>query len=762
MTFSFDNLSPADFEDLVRDLLGHELGLRFEAFGPGRDGGVDGRHAATGGKTILQAKHYRLSDFDALARTMRKERASIDALTPDRYLLATSRPLTPAAKDKLAAIIGPSLQDIGDILGNEDINGLLRKYPDVQKRHVKLWLSGAGVLERVLHAATHNFTTLTRDDIRAKLSVYAENPSFKAGRDILESVHVLIVSGPPGVGKTTLAEMLSYAYLAEDWEMVAIRSLDEAFAHIDGTKRQIFFFDDFLGRIALDARALSNQDSDLARFIGRVRRTPNARFILTTRAYIYEAARLQSEALSTPAFDVASYVLDVGIYTRRIRARILYNHLIVAGVPEAHIQALVKQHAIKKIVDHSYYNPRIVQTLTSADRVEEIAPADYPAAFIAALDDPLSVWDKAFRTHIPSRCQHLLFAMYVSAEHGAEIEDVEEVFHPLHQALCRRFSLSSGPKDFEESLRMLEGSFISISNGRVSLINPSVRDYLAQYLTDSALLRAMAEGMATLRAARVLYDHFTKVLEASREDKAAFLISFIPLSAKAVNEEPWKPIRGEPNRRRWIGMSYSSQVELLRGWWKTSKRQEFLDAALAVASSKDIWFSSWADGRLMPRLIASLRAAPKAEREKTTALVEALEERLIQILNFDLDLDDVHRIRTEVFSRKGHLAQRIGWSADSAAHRVIAELPNNLEHVESESTLDDFTKIVDELGPAVGATSAELVRAKHAISRRADRLRAETPGENGLSVRGDSTIEIDWFTDEDLRNLFAPLLASEE
>lgn len=761
MTFSFDNLSPADFEDLSRDLLGRELCVRFEAFGPGRDGGVDGRHASTGNKTILQAKHYRLSDFEALARTMRKERASIDALTPDRYLLTTSRSLTPPAKDRIAAIIGPSLKGTDDILGKEDLNGLLRKHPDVQKSHVKLWLSGAGVLERVLHAATHNFTTLTRDDIKAKLSVYAENPSFKDGRDILESIHVLIVSGPPGVGKTTLAEMLSYAYLAEEWELVAIRSLDDAFAHIDDSKRQIFFFDDFLGRIALDARALSNQDSDLARFIGRVRRASNARFILTTRAYIYEEARLQSEALSTRTFDVASYVLDVGIYTRRIRARILYNHLVVAGVPEAHIQALVEQNAIKTIVDHDHYNPRIVQTLTNAERVEEIAPTDYPAAFIAALDDPLSVWDKAFRTHIPDRCRHLLFAMYVSAEHGAEIEDLEEVYNPLHQALCRHFSLSSGPKDFEESLRTLEGSFVTISNGQVSLINPSVRDYLARYLTDSALLRAMAKGMATLRAARALYDHFKKVPEMSREDKAAFLISFIPLAASAVNEEPWKPIRGEPNRRRWIGMSYSSQVELLRGWWKTSKRKEFLDAALVVASSRDIWFSSWADGRLMPRLIASLRGSPKAEREKTTALVEALEERLIQILDFGLDLDDVHRIRTEVLPRKGHLAERIGWSADSAAHRVIAELPNNLDHVDSESTLEDYTKLVDELGPAVGATPIEIARAKDAISSRADRLRAETPKEDALSVRGDGTIEIDWFTDEDLRNLFAPLLASE-
>ncbi|EPY00157.1 restriction endonuclease, partial [Magnetospirillum fulvum] len=237
MTFGFDALSPAEFEDLSRDLLGRELGVRFEAFGPGPDGGVDGRHAGAGAKTILQAKHYRLSDFDALARTMGKERRSIDLLAPDRYLLSTSRPMLPANKDRLAEIIGSALRTTADIFGYEDINALLRKFPEVQKSHVKLWLSGAGVLERVLHAATHNFTTLIRDDIVQKFMVYAENPSFQAGREILEKYHVLIVSGPPGVGKTTLAEMLCYLYLGEEWELIAIRSLDDAFAHIDDTRR---------------------------------------------------------------------------------------------------------------------------------------------------------------------------------------------------------------------------------------------------------------------------------------------------------------------------------------------------------------------------------------------------------------------------------------------------------------------------------------------------------------------------------------------
>jgi hypothetical protein len=45
MAYEFGNLSPADFEDLDRDLNGREFGVRFEAFAAGPDGGMDGRHA---------------------------------------------------------------------------------------------------------------------------------------------------------------------------------------------------------------------------------------------------------------------------------------------------------------------------------------------------------------------------------------------------------------------------------------------------------------------------------------------------------------------------------------------------------------------------------------------------------------------------------------------------------------------------------------------------------------------------------------------
>jgi hypothetical protein len=73
MGYDYKNLSPADFEDLARDLIGRDKGLRFEAFAPGPDQGMDGRHATGKSKTILQAKHFAGSSFNGSKYGVRVE-----------------------------------------------------------------------------------------------------------------------------------------------------------------------------------------------------------------------------------------------------------------------------------------------------------------------------------------------------------------------------------------------------------------------------------------------------------------------------------------------------------------------------------------------------------------------------------------------------------------------------------------------------------------------------------------------------------------
>lgn len=150
MSNDFSSLSPSEFEDLTRDLIGRELGIRFEAFPDGPDDGMDGRHAAANGDVILQAKHYSRSGFAKLRAKMKQERSVIDALRPKRYILATSAALTPANKTNIAAEIGSALENLGDIFGQQDLIALLRKFPDVETAHPKLWQHSSAVLKTLI------------------------------------------------------------------------------------------------------------------------------------------------------------------------------------------------------------------------------------------------------------------------------------------------------------------------------------------------------------------------------------------------------------------------------------------------------------------------------------------------------------------------------------------------------------------------------------------------------------------------------------
>jgi energy-coupling factor transporter ATP-binding protein EcfA2 len=491
------NLSPYDFELLTQDLLTREWGDRFEGFTVGRDGGIDLRILKPGGvgnHTVVQCKHYAGSGYKSLLSAVKREAPKAATLKAKRYVLVTSVPMTAGRKHELGQALRAHQVSIvdNDVFGAEDVQFLLRRYEDVQKTHFKLWLNSTAVLERLLNGDIFSRTEGWLEELKEKAALFVPNESVQQAQRLLSEEHVCLISGPPGVGKTTLADILFMIYAAEGYQPVVIsEDVSEADRLYAADRRQIFLFDDFLGRTTTFDRLGKNEDDRLLRLIRRVKRSSNKRFLLTTREYILQQARFEYERLEDAELDLSKLVLNVGTYTRRHKALILYNHIYFSDANESVREAVRDSGVYKKLVRHRNYNPRLISDAIRLGLKGGVQASDFPNHLLETFDHPKGLWGHVFRRQFSATCRAFLALTAVM--------DTPAPLSILERAHARLMLHLGTHESFVESMRVLEGTALHISRfvgggALVHLENPGVEDaVLGELLPDPLIFRVVLE-----------------------------------------------------------------------------------------------------------------------------------------------------------------------------------------------------------------------------------------------------------------------------
>src|SRR6185369_1137762 len=439
---------------------------------------------------IVQSKHYAESGYNALVSTLRrKERAKVERLRPTRYLLATSVSLTPNRKEAIFEILTPHCLTTSDIYGREDLNSLLTQNDEIERRHFKLWLTSEAVLRRVLHAGIFVDSDAHLDRVRLRLRRYVQNPSFERAKMLLDKYRYCIIAGIPGIGKTTLAEVL-LADLVDRQGFEAFRiahDLSEIRPVKNSKSKQVFYFDDFLGKTSLE-KLQKNEDQRLLELMEEVAANPNWRFILTTREYILNTARLRYEAFAQPSIEFKLCIINLSDYVRSIRAKILYNHIYFSDLPSPHKLALLQNAGYETILRHRNYNPRVIEYMTEARHASTVAPSLYLSQFTDSLEHPARIWDHAFRHQISEAARHLLLVLGTLPDEVL-LNDLEIAFWAFYRLRQRKFGFATASGDWNNALKELDGSFVTTKRIGQDLVaafhNPSIRDYIEDFLSNA-------------------------------------------------------------------------------------------------------------------------------------------------------------------------------------------------------------------------------------------------------------------------------------
>lgn len=485
--YDFKTLNDKEFEALSVDLLGMQLGVHIERFKAGRDAGVDGRFFSPGdGEVIIQCKHWANSpNRELIRRLLSEERGKVDKLDPHRYILVVSNSLSRSEKKKLSQIFHPYLRE-NDVFGAEDLNDLLDLYPEVQKRHYKLWLTSVFVIDHIVNHAIHGRSRYSLSEIIQSSARYAVTSNHQAALELLERHNVVIITGEPGVGKTTLANHLSLHYVTQGYDYFKIgEDVTEGESVFNEANQQLFYFDDFLGRNYLEALK-GHEGAQITQFIKRVAGSKNKKFVLTSRSTILNQGKMLIDIYHHKNVQKNEYELKISSLSDMDKAQILYNHIWHSGLITGFVEVIYENKRYKNIINHRHFNPRIIDFITDVNRLDDVPAESYWDYICASLDNPSAIWENPFVAQQDDFGRALIILTVFSGRAISEKALAEA--YVIYIAMPENHAFS-GRSEFQSNIRQLTGSFFNRlvspgSEARIDIFNPSIGDFVLQRYSD--------------------------------------------------------------------------------------------------------------------------------------------------------------------------------------------------------------------------------------------------------------------------------------
>lgn len=456
--YRFDLLGWFQFERLCQTLLLAAFGLEIEAWGGSRDWGRDAFAAGplrfpdpeieTGGPFLFQVKYVRdaaaLGDkaVGRLKSAISQEAGKLETLLeedgwdpPLHYVVMTNVRVPNTERDAVIAPIIEALDGVRvHLLHEPDVENLLTSQPRVRISfpQVLSLRDLSALLADVINRDIRNRADALLAAGQQLADVFVPTRAYYQAVETLGRHNFVVLTGPPEMGKTSIARMIALARATEKWDVISCTSPADFERAYTPDAEQIFVADDAFG----STEYRPERADDWAAAMGDIIRRLDRRHWLawTSRSEPLrrglEKLHFQDEAAEFPA--PAKVLVDASALTVSEKTLMLYRHAKAADLsPDA--RKLVRGWGIS-IVSNKHFTPLRVARFV-ANRAEPLAAskAGYEMVRRAVeeeLEEPTQSMDQSFAVLDP-HLKDLLVSLLDASDYltAAEVEAAYERHH---------------------------------------------------------------------------------------------------------------------------------------------------------------------------------------------------------------------------------------------------------------------------------------------------------------------------------------------
>lgn len=490
---NYANLNDVEFEYLCMDVLSKMLSVKLERFGSGRDGGIDLTDDSYRKNIIVQVKHYIKTDNSGLLRSLRAEIEKVNELKPKKYYVCCSKELTPQIKAQIFEMFSDYMESTANIITLTEIDDFLCKEEnaEVLRKHFKLWLESTNILTNVLTNDIFLDCESLLCNIKDEEKLFVKTKAFDKAITSLCKNNVLIIVGDPGVGKTITSKMIVLYYATQNYrvryttDVSDLSSLKRALSASRDVK-EVILLDDCFGQAYFSMK--STQETELLALVRHVHMNPNKILILNSRITIYREAQERTPELvkSFNSKEYKVFVLDMTNLSKVEKAKIFYNHLYFNNLPDSFRNAIKSNRNYRNIIEHTNYNPRIIEYICNEQRLQGVSTKDYMKFVLESLDNPQEAWRNEYDRKLLPCDRFLITTIYSLTNTTIPMDFVKKCYN---HRIANLSGIDKSINQFESSLGRLNGSFVKIIDDKgkqmISIANPSINDFIRAHLANN-------------------------------------------------------------------------------------------------------------------------------------------------------------------------------------------------------------------------------------------------------------------------------------